>query len=321
MIAVCLMTTDSDILPVERTTSPLLIVLLGPTGVGKTAVSISLAKHFNAPVVSSDSRQIYRELPIGTAAPTQSEQADIPHYFIATHSITESYSAGQYELDAIQLLEGKLFSSNSVVVLSGGSMMYVDAVCNGLDNIPTINEEIRSYWQNQYAEKGLAYLQQELQKLDPVHYQELDLQNYKRVLHALEVCTQTGQPFSALRTGVKKERSFRILKIGLNRPRAELYERINLRVEQMMALGLLEEAKAVFPHRHLNSLNTVGYKELFEYLDGKWSLEFAIQMIQQNSRRYAKRQLTWYRRDADIHWFHPDEVSSILNLIEETRML
>lgn len=287
----------------ERT----LLVLVGPTGVGKTAVSLALARKFNAPIVSSDSRQIYRELPIGTAAPTAEELAMAPHYFIATHSVTESYSAGQYELDAIRLLEEELFPKHPVVILSGGSMMYVDAVCKGLDDIPAIDESIRNFWQETYAAKGLSFVQEELLRLDPEHYQRVDLQNYKRVLHALEVCTQTGRPYSELRTGEAKQRSFSILKIGLNRPRTELYERINLRVDQMMEQGLLEEARSVYPFRHLNSLNTVGYKELFEYFDGTWSLGFAVDMIKQNSRRYAKRQLTWFNRDKGIEWHHPDE--------------
>ena len=297
--------------------TPLLVVLLGPTGVGKTAVSLSLAQHFQAPVVSSDSRQIYREIPVGTAAPTADELSAVPHYFIATHSLTDSYSAGQYELDALLLLEEELFPVHPLVILSGGSMMYVDAVCKGLDDIPSIDPAIREYWQEQLQTNGLEFLQQELLWLDPTHYEEVDLKNYKRVVHALEVCTQTGRPFSQLRTGKIKTRSFQILKIGLNRPRPELYDRINLRVDQMMAQGLLKEAESVYPLRHLNSLNTVGYKELFEYFDGNWPLDFAVQMIKQNSRRYAKRQLTWYNRDTDIHWFHPDQTEEIKTFIEQ----
>lgn len=288
----------------ERT----LLVVLGPTGVGKTAVSLALARRFNAPIVSSDSRQIYRELPIGTAAPTADELAVAPHYFIATHSVTDAYSAGQYELDAIQLLEKELFPNHPVVILSGGSMMYVDAVCKGLDAIPSIDESIRNFWQEEFHTNGLSFLQEELLRLDPEHYRQVDLQNHKRVIHALEVCTQTGRPYTELRTGQVKQRSFTIRKIGLNRPRPELYERINLRVDQMMEQGLLEEARRVYPHRHLNALNTVGYKELFDYFDGTWPLDFAIDMIKQNSRRYAKRQLTWYNRDPEIEWYHPDEL-------------
>ncbi|ODT56058.1 MAG: tRNA (adenosine(37)-N6)-dimethylallyltransferase MiaA [Paludibacter sp. 47-17] len=291
-----------DFKPEERT----LLVLLGPTGVGKTAVSLALARHFNAPVVSSDSRQLFRELPIGTAAPTAQELAVAPHYFIGTHSVTDSYSAGQYEADAIRLLEDELFPTHPVVILSGGSMMYIDAVCKGLDDIPTIDESIRAYWQEQLAVKGLGFLQDELLRLDPGHYHTVDLQNYKRVMHALEVCTQTGRPYSELRTGKSKQRSFHIKKIGLNRPRPELYDRINRRVDLMIEEGLIDEARAVYPLRHLNSLNTVGYKELFEYFDGNWPLDFAIDMIKQDSRRYAKRQLTWFNRDPEIEWMHPD---------------
>lgn len=287
----------------ERT----LLVLLGPTGVGKTAVSLALARRFNAPIVSSDSRQIYRELPIGTAAPTAEELAVAPHYFIATHSVTESYSAGQYELDALKLIEEELFPKHPVVILSGGSMMYVDAVCKGLDDIPSIDDSVRNFWQEEYRVKGLSYLQEELFRLDPEHYHKVDLLNYKRVLHALEVCTQTGRPYTELRTGKAKRRSFTIRKIGLNRPRPELYERINRRVDQMMELGLTEEARKVYPYRHLNALNTVGYKELFAYFEGTWPLEIAIDMIKQNSRRYAKRQLTWFNRDPEIEWHHPGE--------------
>lgn len=302
----------------KKTQSPLLVVLLGPTGVGKTAVSLSLAKRYQASVISSDSRQIYREIPIGTAAPTAEEMAQAPHYFIATHTLTDQYSAGQYELDVLRLLEEEIFPEQELAILSGGSMMYVDAVCKGLDDIPSIQPELRAFWQQQLETHGLEFLQQELQRLDPVHYEEVDLKNYKRVMHALEVCTQTGKPFSELRTGIVKPRSFQILKIGLNRPRAELYERINLRVNQMMEQGLLKEAESVYTLRHLNSLNTVGYKELFEYFDGNWPLDFAVHMIKQNSRRYAKRQLTWYNRDTEIHWFHPDAIDDITNCIEQT---
>jgi tRNA dimethylallyltransferase len=290
---------------------PVLVVLLGPTGVGKTQVSLSLARRYKAPIVSSDSRQIYRELPIGTAAPTVDEMAELPHYFIGTHSVTENYSAGQYELEVLRLLEHDLFPYHQVALLSGGSMMYIDAVCKGLDDIPSIEDSIREYWLSEFNKHGLEFIQQELYRLDPDHHATIDLKNHKRVLHALEICKQTGRPYSDLRTGQVKQRSFTIIKIGLNRPRAELYERINARVYQMMEQGMLEEAKAVYQYKHLNSLNTVGYKELFEYFDGNWPLDFAIQMIQQNSRRYAKRQLTWFNRDPDIHWFHPDDLDGI----------
>ena len=312
------MTTVSDISGQPAVTPPVLVVLLGPTGVGKTNVSIELARYFNAPVVSSDSRQIFNELPIGTAAPTVEERAAVPHFFIATHSIADAYSAGQYEMETIDLLENNLFKEYPVVLLSGGSMMYIDAICKGLDDIPTIDEKIRVFWQQQLKEKGLSFLQEELLRLDPEHYTKVDLQNYKRVLHALEVCSQTGMSYSALRTGRAKTRPFAILKIGLNRQRTELYERINARVDKMMEAGLLEEARSVYSFRHLNSLNTVGYKELFEYFDGNWPLDFAVQMIKQDSRRYAKRQLTWFNRDPDITWFHPDDGDAIVSFVAKS---
>jgi len=292
-----------------------LLVLLGPTGVGKTSISLGLANYFKAPIVSSDSRQIFRELQIGTAAPSAEELRLVKHYFIGTHSIFDAYNAGQYELDVLALLD-KLFLQHRVVLLVGGSMMYIDAVCNGLDDIPTVDDETRRYWQDIYYEKGLAFIQQELMQRDPKHAEIVDMQNYKRVLHALEICTITGKPYSELRTGVKKQRDFNIVKIGLNRPRPELYERINQRVEVMMQNGLLEEARQFYPHKHLNSLNTVGYKELYDYMDGKCSLEEAVQKIKQDSRRYAKRQLTWFNRDKDIHWFHPDEVSGVIEFVD-----
>jgi tRNA dimethylallyltransferase len=286
--------------------------LLGPTGVGKTEISLQLASAFACPIVSSDSRQFYRELKIGTAAPTPSELARATHYFIGSHSIFDTYNAGEYETDVMLLLE-KLFQENDVVMLVGGSMMYIDAVCDGIDDIPTVDEETRNYWKNIYAEKGLDYIQNELKRLDPVHFEEVDFMNPKRILHALEICSITGKPYSDFRTGTKKERPFNILKIGLNRPRPELYERINARVIKMLEDGLIEEAKLFYEHRHLNTLNTVGYKELFEYFAGNWTLDFAVNMIQQNSRRYAKRQMTWFNRDKEINWFHPEEEEQIIS--------
>lgn len=293
---------------------PTLLVLLGPTGVGKTKISLELAENLNCPIVSSDSRQFYRELKIGTAAPTDEQLNRVKHFFIGTHSILDDYSAGQYELDAIKLL-GELFQSHRVVMLVGGSMMYIDAICNGIDDIPTVDAQTRHYWLNKYATKGLNYIQDELKRLDPKHYQEVDLQNYKRVLHALEICTITGKPFSDIRTGRRKERPFNILKIGLNRSREELYERINSRVDEMMAEGLLQEAEQFYKHRQLNTLNTVGYKELYKYMDGNLSLEFAVNLIKQDSRHYAKRQLTWFNRDKEIRWFHPDSEQEILDFV------
>lgn len=294
---------------------PTLLVLLGPTGVGKTNISMRLAGEFACPIVSSDSRQFYRELKIGTAAPTEDQLAQVKHYFIGTHSIFDLYSAGQYELDAMELLSD-LFQKHSVVMLVGGSMMYIDSICNGIDDIPTVDAETRKYWQDVYAEKGLEYIQEELKRLDPKHYAEVDLQNYKRVLHALEICSITGKPFSDIRTGKKKERPFNIVKIGLNREREELYARINLRVDEMMAEGLLEEAGQFYEQRHLNTLNTVGYKEIYEYMSGNWTLDFAVNMIKQDSRRYAKKQLSWFNRDKEIAWFHPDQEEEIIEFVK-----
>ncbi|MDR3652489.1 MAG: tRNA (adenosine(37)-N6)-dimethylallyltransferase MiaA [Paludibacter sp.] len=295
---------------------PTLLVLLGPTGVGKTNISLNLAVHLGCPIVSSDSRQFYRELKIGTAAPTDEQLKKVKHYFIGSHSIHDEYNAGQYEQDAIQLL-GELFQKHKVVMLVGGSMMYIDAVCNGMDDIPTVDAQTRTFWQIQYTDFGIEFIQNELLKLDPAHYGEVDLQNPKRIIHALEVCSMTGKPYSDLRTGQRKLRNFNILKIGLNRPRPELYDRINTRVDEMMDEGLLLEAKQFYQFRELNALNTVGYKELFEYMDGNWTLEFAVNMIKQDTRRYAKRQLTWFNRDKEILWFHPEELESKIELVAQ----
>lgn len=300
------------------TNSPLsaktLVVLLGPTGVGKTNISMKLANYFACPIVSSDSRQFYRELKIGTAAPAEEQLAKVQHYFIGSHSIFDEYNAGQYELDAVAKIV-ELFLDHDVVLLVGGSMMYIDAVCNGMDNIPSVDAETRAFWQQEFAEKGLEFIQQELKRRDPIHFEEVDQLNPKRMIHALEICDFTGKPYSSFRTGQKKKRSFDVLKIGLNRPRPELYDRINLRVDQMMAEGLLAEAEQFFEFRHLNTLNTVGYKELYEYMLGNWTLEFAVNMIKQDSRRYAKRQLTWFNRDKEIHWFHPQEEQIVLGFV------
>jgi tRNA dimethylallyltransferase len=274
-----------------------------------------LAQRFGASIVSADSRQIYQGIEIGTAAPTAQQLAQVPHYFIGTHRLDQDYSAGQYEIDALATLN-KLFESSDYAVLTGGSMMYIDAVCNGLDDIPTVSDAIRSHVQHIYQTQGLPALQEMLQSLDPVHYQKVDLCNYRRVMHAVEVCLEIGKPYSTLLSHSKKERPFQIIKIGLNRPRPELYERINKRVEIMVADGLEEEAKRVYPFKHQNALNTVGFKEWFDYWDGKTeSKERVIELIQQNSRHYAKRQLTWFKRDADITWFHPDDEVQIVDWV------
>ncbi len=293
-----------------------LIVILGATGVGKTDISISLAKTLNCPIISADSRQFYRELPIGTAAPTEKELSQAKHYFIGSHSVTDIYNAGKYEEDTINLLK-RIFATKDTVLLVGGSMMYIDAVCNGLDDIPTVSDEVRDFWKKEYQEKGLEFIQNKLKEVDPTHYKKVDLKNYKRVLHALEISTQTGKPYSTFRTGKKKKRDFDIIKIGLERERSELYERINLRVEKMMEEGLLQEATSMYKYKELNTLNTVGYKEIFDYIDKKCSLQQAVEKIKQNSRHYAKRQLTWFRRDKEIHWFRPDEKTKIINFIME----
>jgi len=297
-----------------------LVVLLGPTGVGKTEISLKLAEMLACPIISSDSRQFYRELQIGTAAPTPEQLQRVKHYFIGSHSILDSYNAGQYELDALDLMT-ELFKTHDNLLLVGGSMMYIDAICNGIDDIPTVDDKTREYWKKVYAERGLEFLQNELKRLDPTHYDEVDLRNYKRVMHALEICSITGKPFSDIRTGKKKERPFNIIKIGLNRPREELYDRINRRVDEMMQEGLLEEARKYYDYRHLNTLNTVGYKELYEYMNGNWSIEFAVNMIKQDSRRYAKKQLSWFNRDKEINWFHPSDEKTIITFVKNTLAL
>lgn len=279
-----------------------LVLIVGPTGVGKTELSLRVAERFGCPIISCDSRQIYRDIPIGTAAPTAEEQARVKHYFVATHALEDNYNAGQYERDALALLD-ELFATHDVVVMTGGSMLYADAVCKGLDDLPAVPEEIRK----EIATKSLEELQHEVQRLDPDYWQEVDQQNPARLAHCIEICITTGKPYSTLRTQTIKERPFRIIKIGLTRPRALLYARIDERVKQMIANGMVEEARRVYPQRALNSLQTVGYKELFAYFDGDYDLNRAIELIQQNTRHYAKRQMTWFRRDKEIHWLNADE--------------
>lgn len=293
---------------------PTLIVLIGPTGVGKTELSLRLAEYFHTCIVSCDSRQLYADLKIGTAAPTEPQLARVPHHFIGTLQLTDYYSAAQYESEAIDLLN-RLFEIHSTVILTGGSMMYVYAICKGIDDIPTVDAETRQLMLQKYEQEGLEHLCAELKLLDPEYYKIVDLKNPKRVIHALEICYMTGKTYTSFRTQQKKERPFRIIKIGLKREREELYERINLRVDQMMEEGLEEEARNVYPYRHLNALNTVGYKELFKYFDGEWTLPFAVEKIKQNSRIYSRKQMTWFKRDEEIHWFHPDEEAEILQTI------
>lgn len=295
--------------------SKTLIVLLGPTGVGKTDISITIANHFNTVITSSDSRQVYRELSIGTAVPEKEQLEAVKHYFIHTHSIHDYFSSWEFETQTLELL-AQLFQNKDQVLMVGGSMMYIDAVCNGIDDIPTIDPELRKEVFERYEKEGIESIRMQLKQLDPIFYNQVDLKNAKRVIHAVEVCLMAGKPYSELRTNSRKERDFRIIKIGLNRDREELYDRINRRVDQMIEQGLVEEAKAVFEYRHYNSLNTVGYKELFDYFDGKTSLEEAIELIKRNSRRYAKRQLSWFRRDDAIQWFHPEQEREIIDFLE-----
>ena len=292
-----------------------LIVLIGPTGVGKTELSLSIAEHFKTCIVSADSRQLYADLKIGTAAPTHDQLARVPHHFVGTLRLTDYYSAAQYEAEVMVKLK-ELFQQNDVVVLTGGSMMYVDAICKGIDDIPTVDKETRELMIQRYEEEGLEKLCSELKLLDPEYYQIVDLKNPKRVIHALEICYMTGKTYTSFRTREIKKRPFRIIKIGLTREREELYNRINRRVDEMMEKGLLEEARSVAEYKHLNSLNTVGYKEIFKYIDGEWPLDFAIEKIKQNSRIYSRKQMTWFKRDTEISWFHPEKKEEIMNHIK-----
>ena len=291
-----------------------LIVITGPTAVGKTQLCLDIARHFDIPVINADSRQIYKELSIGTAKPTEAEMQGIKHYFVGTLSLQEYYSASLFEQQVIALL-GSLFQTSDYALMSGGSMMYIDAVCDGIDDIPTIDDVTRETMKRRLKEEGLERLCEELQRLDPEYYAIVDRQNPKRVVHALEICTMTGKTYTSFRKRERKQRPFRIIKIGLNRDREELYGRINARVDQMMQQGLLKEAESVYGLKDLNALNTVGYKELFEYLNGRWSLEEAVERIKGNTRRYARKQLTWYKKDPQIRWFHPDQKEDIINYI------
>ena len=291
-----------------------LIVITGPTAVGKTALCLDVAKHFDIPIINADSRQIFRELKIGTARPTEEQMRQVHHDFVGMLGLEDYYSASLFEQQVLALLEQQ-FLTHDYALMAGGSMMYIDAVCDGIDDIPTIDDETRATMKKRLAEEGLEALCEELRQLDPEYYEIVDRQNPRRVVHALEICQMTGKTYSSFRKREKRERPFDIIKIGLNRPREELYERINKRVNQMMADGLLEEARSLYPKRHLNALNTVGYKELFDYLDGRWPLEEAVERIKGNTRRYARKQLTWYKKDEQIRWFHPDDTEQIINYI------
>ncbi|MBQ9229577.1 MAG: tRNA (adenosine(37)-N6)-dimethylallyltransferase MiaA [Prevotella sp.] len=293
-----------------------LIVITGPTAVGKTALCIDIARHYGIPIINADSRQIYRELRIGTATPTAEQQSAVKHYFVGSIGIDDYYNASMYEQDVLQLLEEQ-FQHSPIQLLTGGSMMYIDAVCNGIDDIPTIRDDIREEMKRRYQQEGLEALCEDLRRLDPEHYAIVDRKNYRRVIHALEICYQTGQTYTSFRKQEKKERPFRIVRIGLNREREELYQRINQRVDQMMADGLLDEARSLIDKRTNNALNTVGYKEMFAYLDGRWTLDEAVERIKGNTRRYARKQLTWFKRDEQMQWFHPEQKEHILKYISQ----
>ena len=289
-----------------------LIVVTGPTGVGKTEATLRLAEHFGVPVINADSRQIFSEIPIGTAAPTAAQQARVRHYFVGNHHLDDYYSASLFEEDVLKIIHE---ASSKVSLLSGGSMMYIDAVCKGIDDIPTIRPEVRQEMMQLLESEGLGKMCELLHKWDPEHWAVVDRNNPRRVIHALEICKQTGRTYTSFRSNTIKKRPFDIIKIGLNRDRETLYQRINQRVLQMIDDGMIEEAQCVYPKRMLNSLNTVGYKELFEYLDGLTTLDEAIFKIQSNTRRYARKQLTWYKRDAEMTWFSPDNIEEILNYL------
>lgn len=301
--------------------TPIVFVIVGPTAVGKTSVSLELARHLNSPVINADSRQMFRDIPIGTAAPTAAEQGDVEHYFVGNLGLEDYYSASRYETEALQVIGDLIKSGHDRLVVSGGSMMYVDALCYGIDPMPDIRDDIRQTLKDELATKGLEVLVAELQQLDPVYAATCDLRNPVRVVHALEIIRQTGTPYSDYRNrqrldDAKSQRPFRVVRIGLDRPREELFDRINRRVTQMVETGFIDEARRVAPWRHCNSLNTVGYKEIFRYLDGEWPLDMALDRIRKNTRVYAKKQLTWLHRDSTIHWFHPDNMSDILRHVD-----
>ncbi|KOO68524.1 MAG: tRNA (adenosine(37)-N6)-dimethylallyltransferase MiaA [Prevotella sp.] len=291
-----------------------LFVIVGPTGVGKTSLCLKVAEHLNTVIINADSRQVFKEIPVGTAAPTKDERKSIRHFFVGNLHINEYYNASKYEQDVLKLLN-ILFKYKDNVIMSGGSMMYVDAVCKGIDDIPSVDDNIRKTLQERFDKEGLSGISKELALLDPDYYAIVDKNNHKRIIHALEICLSTGKPYSSFRKNTTKERPFRIIKIGLNMDRQRLYERIDLRVEQMIHDGLIQEALNVYEYKNLNALNTVGYKETFEYLDGLCTLDNAIFRIKSNTHKYCRKQLTWFRRDPNIHWFSPDNIEEIINYI------
>ena len=292
----------------------ILIVITGPTGVGKTDLSIELAEHYGTEIINADSRQIYAEMSIGTAAPTKEQMERVKHHFVATKHIGDYYSASMYEQEVLKLLDADSHK-NEIMILSGGSMLYIDAVCNGIDDIPTIRDDIRQMMKQRLANEGLEALVEELRQLDPEYGRIVDEHNTRRVIHALEICHQTGSTYTSFRTGKKKQRPFRIIKIGLTCQRELLYERINQRVVRMIEAGLVEEVRSLLPYRYENALNTVGYKEIFKYIDGEISLDEAIRQIQSNSRQYARKQLTWYKRDEEMKWFENAKAEDIIEYI------
>jgi len=284
-----------------------LIVIAGPTAVGKTAAAIAVAQHYQTEIISADSRQFYKEMSIGTAKPSGSELAAVKHHFIDSHSIAESFSVGDFERAGLKVLNN-IFSHHDVAVLVGGSGLFIKAICEGFDDLPQADPSIRNQLNEELQQTGIEYLQQQLADVDPEYYGQVDIQNPQRLIRALEVYRSTGRPFSSFRLDQRRHRPFKVVKLGLNLPRPQLYVRINERVEQMIVHGLVEEVRSLLPYRNLNALNTVGYSELFEYFDGKISLADAIEKIKQNTRRFAKRQLTWFNRDAEITWYKPDEL-------------
>lgn len=292
-----------------------LIVVIGPTGVGKTDLTLEIAEYFGIGIINADSRQLFAEIPIGTAAPSVQQMQRVRHYFVGEKHIGDYYSASVYEKEVMEMLSSMDDACNGIALLSGGSMMYIDAVCNGIDEMPDIDEKLRESLKTRLEKEGLPALCDELKSLDPVYWENVDKNNPRRILHALEVCYTTGKPYSSQRIGEKKKRPFEIIKIGLNRPREELFERINARVLKMMDDGMEDEARSVYDKRAENALNTVGYKELFSYFDGQIHFEEAVRQIQRNTRLYAKKQLTWYKRDAEIVWFYPDNLGEILDYI------
>jgi tRNA dimethylallyltransferase len=299
----------------QQSMSKTLLIITGPTAIGKTAIAIEAAQHFKTEIVSADSRQIYRQLSIGTAVPTPSELATIKHHFIHSHSILDNYNASRYETEALNLLE-KLFEKHDIVVMTGGSMLYIEAVCKGIDTMPDVDPELRKNLKQRLETEGIESLRLQLKKLDPVYYNQVDLKNPARIVHALEICLMAGKPYSSFRSAPRKKRPFTIIKTGLNDDRSELHRRINERVDKMINEGLEEEARMVFPLKHLNALNTVGYREFFAFFNNEISKEKAIELIKRNTRRYARKQITWFRNDPEMTWFTPRQTPQIIDFFE-----